>query len=62
MIKKVLEYALWPSTWKGLFALLTAAGVSFSPDHQQAILSAGLAVIGAIQVFVDDHDKTKAVQ
>ena len=62
MIKKILEYALWPSCWKGLFAILTAAGITFAPDHQQAIITAGLAVIGAIQVFVDDHNSTKEVK
>lgn len=62
MIKNILEYFTHTSTWKGLFAILTAAGVSFQPEHQQAILTAGLAVIGAIQVFVDDHDVTKKVQ
>ena len=36
------------STWRGLVALLTAVGVSISPDQGEAIVALGLAVIGAI--------------
>lgn len=62
LIAKVLELFLWPSTWKGLVAILTAAGVTLSPDQSDKIIAAGLALIGAIQVFVDDHTKTKEVK
>lgn len=61
IVKKVLELFLWPSTWKGLVAIATAAGVTISPELTDKIVAAGLAVIGAIQVFVDDHDKEKKV-
>ena len=42
------------STWRGLVALLTAVGVSISPDQADAIVALGLAVIGAIGVFTAD--------
>lgn len=62
MIKKVLEYFLHSSTYKGIFGILTAVGVSVAPEYQEAIIAAGLGVIGLIQVFVDDHDKSKEVK
>jgi hypothetical protein len=42
------------STWRGLVALLTAVGVSVSPEQGEAIIALGLAVIGAIGVFTAD--------
>jgi hypothetical protein len=42
------------STWRGLVALLTAVGVSISPDQADAIVALGLAVIGALGVFTKD--------
>lgn len=43
-----------PSTWRGLVSILTACGIGISPDQMQAIIVAGLAVSGAIGVFVKD--------
>lgn len=42
------------STWRGIIALLTAAGVAFSPEQADAIVALGLAVIGAVGVFTAD--------
>jgi len=42
------------STWRGLVALLTAVGVSISPDQADAIVALGLAVIGTLGVFTKD--------
>lgn len=42
------------STWRGIVALLTAAGVTLSPEQGEAIIALGLAVIGAIGVFFAD--------
>ena len=42
------------STWRGIMALLTAAGVAISPAQMDAIVTAGLAVIGVIGVFFRD--------
>lgn len=44
------------STWRGLVALLTAAGVALSPEQGEAIVALGLAVIGAIGVFFADKN------
>lgn len=62
MIAKILEYFTHSSTWKGLIAIATAAGVSIEPVLADKIVAAGLALIGIVQVFVDDHDKTKEVK
>ena len=42
------------STWRGLTALLTAIGVTLSPDQTNAIVGAGLAVMGLLGVFTKD--------
>ena len=43
-----------PSTWRGVIALLTAVGVTLSPEQQTAVIALGLAVIGAVGVFLPD--------
>jgi hypothetical protein len=51
----VLNYALdrlsESSTWRGLTFLLCAAGLKLSPEHATAIVGAGMAIVGAINVF-----------
>lgn len=42
------------STWLGLISLLTAAGISLSPDEAQAIAAAGVATAGAVAVLTRD--------
>lgn len=39
------------STWRGVLLVATALGVSLSPSHQEAIVSAGLGLVGAINIF-----------
>jgi len=57
-MKTVISYILArgseSSTYKGLFALLTAFGVALSPEQSAAITAAGLGIIGVIQVFMDN--------
>ena len=45
------------STWRGLVALLTAVGVVLTPEQTEAVVAAGLAVIGALGVFLPDAQK-----
>lgn len=40
-----------PSTWRGLFELLTALGISLHPDQVASITTLGLAAIGTVNVF-----------
>lgn len=38
------------STWRGIVLILTALGVSLSPDQAEAVVTVGLAVAGAAGV------------
>jgi hypothetical protein len=53
----ILNRLAEPSSWRGLFALLTAAGISIAPDQQAAIVTLGLAAIGFIGTFFPDLKK-----
>lgn len=39
------------STWRGIVLVVTAVGLKLEPDHQEAIVAAGLGLVGAINVF-----------
>ena len=51
IINWALERLSENSTWRGIAALATAIGVTLSPEQANAIIAAGMAVIGAINVF-----------
>lgn len=57
---KILDYLLnrlsEASTWRGITLLLTAVGISLDPEQATAITGAGLAIVGAINVFKKDAD------
>ncbi|MFO0906759.1 MAG: hypothetical protein U0835_00055 [Isosphaeraceae bacterium] len=40
-----------PSSWRGLIALATAGGITIAPEEQNAIIAAGMAVIGLINIL-----------
>jgi hypothetical protein len=42
------------STWRGLILILTAAGVSISPELGEAIVTVGLALAGGIGMLTPD--------
>jgi hypothetical protein len=42
------------SSWRGLVAILTAAGVALDPAQADAIVAIGLAVIGVLGAFFPD--------
>jgi hypothetical protein len=42
------------STWKGLALIMTAGGVTAHPELQQAIITLGLALVGALGVATPD--------
>ena len=50
----ILNRAREASTWRGLTMILTAFGIALSPDQQAAIVTAGLAVVGALGAFFPD--------
>jgi hypothetical protein len=59
IVKTVLNYLSFASTWKGLIGILTAAGVAIAPEVGEKAIALGLAAIGFIQVFIDDQVKPK---
>lgn len=56
-MKIILEYLAFPSTWKGIIAIAAALGLALTEAQQGAIMSTALALIGLIQVFVDDQEE-----
>ena len=42
------------STWRGITLMLTAAGVTLSPEQASAIATAGIGLAGALGVFTRD--------
>lgn len=42
------------SSWRGIFLLLTAAGVTLRPELQVAITAVGLALTGLVGVVAPD--------
>ena len=54
MKQYLLERLSEASTWRGLVALATAVGVTLSPEQMNAIVGAGLALIGLLGVFTKD--------
>jgi len=39
------------STWRGLIMVATALGLKVDPSQSEAIIAAGLALVGLINVF-----------
>jgi hypothetical protein len=50
-MKYIIARIFEPSTWRGVVALLTVFGVRLAPDQAEAILTAGVSVYAAINVF-----------
>lgn len=50
----ILARAKEPSSWRGLFLLLTAIGIPVAPEMADAIITIGLAIAGAIGVAAPD--------
>ena len=47
----ILDRLAENSTWRGIILVATAVGLKVEPDHQEAIVAAGLGLVGAINVF-----------
>lgn len=43
------------STWRGIILLITATGVQVSPELAGAIVTAGLGLVGLINVVRKEH-------
>lgn len=57
-MKYVLNRLREPSTWRGLVWLLTAAGVSLSPETWEQIIAVGMALAGLLGVLVPETPAT----
>jgi hypothetical protein len=57
MIDYILDRLSESSTWRGITLLATAAGMGLSPEQAGAICTAGLAVVGMINVFRKEGKK-----
>lgn len=54
MKEYILARAKEPSSWRGLFMILTAIGIPVAPELANAIITVGLAVVGAIGIVTAD--------
>lgn len=43
-----------PSTWRGFIMLLTALGVALDAAQTEAVIALGMALVGAVGVFLPD--------
>jgi uncharacterized membrane protein len=50
----ILRLLKQPSTWRGLIFLVTAGGAAISEEQATAIITAGIAVAGAVGAFTSD--------
>ena len=50
----ILERFQQESTWRGIITIVTAVGVVLKPDQIEAIVAAGLALVGLINIFKKD--------
>ena len=53
-MKNILRYFKQKSTWQGLAGLAGVFGVVISPDQVEAIATAVVGVVSAIEVFRDE--------
>lgn len=48
------------STWRGIFTVLTVLGVSLTPELKTAIITAGVSVIGLLEVIFKEPQSKDA--
>lgn len=53
---KLLNHLKYPSTWTGIIALASAAGLALAPELQAHIITGGVALAGAIAFLFSDAD------
>jgi hypothetical protein len=47
----IVARLLEPSTWRGVISLLTLAGLKIAPEQADAVLTAGVSVYSAVNIF-----------
>ncbi len=53
----LLNYLTQPSTYKGIFTIICAFGVTISDGLTQAIIAVCVAVFGLVDVILDERKK-----
>lgn len=56
---KLLDYAKYPSTWKGIITAATMVGIKIAPDQADTVATAGVSLVAAIWTFFSDADVKK---
>jgi hypothetical protein len=51
MLDSILGFFQKPETWRFLIGIITAAGVVISTEQANAIIAAGVALMGAVGLF-----------
>ena len=51
----LLDRASEPSTWQGIAALATVAGVQLAPEIQHNVISVGISIFGLINIIKKDR-------
>ena len=51
IVNTLLEKLSENSTWRGLILIATAVGVKLEPELQEAVLVAGIGLVGLINVI-----------
>jgi len=54
MVEYIIARLKEASTWRGIIGLLTAAGISVSPEMLDRIVAAGMALMGVVGMFFKD--------
>jgi hypothetical protein len=53
IITNIMNRIKQESTWRGIILIFTAFGVQIAPELQEAIITVGLALVGAINIIKD---------
>jgi hypothetical protein len=53
-MQKLIDALKQESTWRGIIAIVTALGVTISPELAGHIIAVGLALIGTINIAKKD--------
>ena len=56
MKKFIMKRLREASTWRGIMALVTAAGIALNPEQIEALVIVGMGVMGAIGTFFPDQE------
>jgi hypothetical protein len=59
-LRRLIPRLSQPSTWRGFVLIATAAGATWSPEHQVAVVNTGLLLTGLVGAFIDDKPEKPA--